>query len=789
VKKKALVLAACMAFTAPSVSVAQVFPDSIVGLNLGEIQSSSHLNEPFKGVIPFLFTSIESSNKLTVKLAPASIYKQVGAEKLPILNNLNFRIGVKNGKPVVLINSTRPIQLPFLNFVLEITGPKGSIYQDYTVLLDPPSKQAQQASVALQKPAQEPLLLETYSAPNLANKSKSNYTVKSGDSLSKIAAILKPKGISLRKMVASIYSRNPNAFIGNNKNRIKRGAVLDIPSYQEINGFNQISSKTTKMEKSKKQQNKKPLLKLEGETYKVVKGDNLTKITKKFVYSDVSFTKMMSSIHIANPHAFSKNKINRLKVNSVLRIPSLEEIAHHNIDSISVEPQKESLILKQKISNEIEKTSETDQAANNKPESSSDQVSQADSTPIADAENNEEQVINPDIEPAETITKSNYIVQKGDSLTKITKKIGYQDVSFSKMMKAIYISNQDAFVSNNITKLKIGAEIKLPALEEVLSGMKKNTAEEIRDEQSSDTTTSASSGTNKLVLQRRIRELRDNFNRSKNKIDKLQQTLNAQEDLIYKKDSEIVKLKSKIIKSKLTGQASTEITELYAENVELPAKKAFSADGKLEISGASSLVNAIYQDAKSTKNLGYISMALILGLLLIRYRREIYSYTRLTAGDYLSYYPASDAATLKPEAKDLNYIDTLVDPAAEKDFLPESSKPVKAEPETPNPEFSDSTSDEEQNSEEIKHCDNLITELLDDLKTESELSPESDWESIEKVCDHYLESLDLNAENENYANEKPNESSIADFDLMMADLLKNVDKGKEAIKAPDSSLN
>ena len=136
-KKKALVLAVCMALGTPAISMAKSLPSDLLGLSLGEIQSKSFLNEPFKGIIPILFTDIEASKSLNIRLAPHSIFLKMGAEKLPVLNNLKFEVSVRANKPVILISSVRPIQMPFLNFILEIEGPQGNIYQDYTTLLDP----------------------------------------------------------------------------------------------------------------------------------------------------------------------------------------------------------------------------------------------------------------------------------------------------------------------------------------------------------------------------------------------------------------------------------------------------------------------------------------------------------------------------------------------------------------------------------------------------------------------------------------------------------------------------
>jgi FimV-like protein len=825
-----------MAFTVPSIAIAKALPDNIAGLNLGEIQSSSYLNQPFKGEIPFLFTSIDKSNLLSVGIAPSSIYKKLGAEKLPILSSLKFRIGVKNGQTVVFIHSTKPIQYPFLNIILEIDGPQGSLYQDYTVLLDPPANKTQQVTLAtnkqsistakrdVEKTAQKPLLLETYTAPVSTGNTKTKYTVVSGDSLSKIAARLKPKGVSLRKMMTSVHSRNPQAFIQNNINKIIKGATLSIPSLQEINNFQNVKIVSDKKNVEKSKASEK--IELSGETYKVIKGDNLTKITKKFLHNDISFTKMMASIHKANPHAFSRNQINLLKVDSILRIPTLEVVAQHNIKSITVDPKRESLNSGEAVdlenieSNVLEPVTSVTQDDINKLEKSVTvetisnievEIDKVKEPQIILEENQLENVqvelLESEAEIAGETELTKYTVQDGDTLTKVTRGIGYQNVSFSKMMKAIFTTNPHAFVRNNITKLKIGAVITLPSLASIQSTVSKNlkVQQSIKVDSSFPLNQVDSSLKNSnqtaLALQKRIRELRKDFNLSKKKVRELEKTLISQEDLIHLKNSEIVGLKSNSIKGKITE--SLETSTVPVENTELDIvkntatnTKTFSADGKLEINDVPSLVAAIYEDAKSAKNLGYISMALILALLMLRYRREIYSYTSISASDYLRYYPESVAASLKPEVKELNYQDTLVDPKEEEKYLPnktEKTEELSSEYVEQMIDFTESIETEqadatietlEEHSEEMKHCDNLITELLDELKTESVISPESDWESIEKVCDNYLESIDVDAASTEIS---PGEHELADFDLMMSDLLDNLNKEKEHLFTSDST--
>ncbi|WP_374221486.1 FimV family protein, partial [Variovorax sp. E3] len=55
-------------------------------------------------------------------------------------------------------------------------------------------------------------------------------TVQRGDTASKIAGAHKPADVSLDQMLVALLQANPDAFVGGNVNRMRAGAVLDLPS-------------------------------------------------------------------------------------------------------------------------------------------------------------------------------------------------------------------------------------------------------------------------------------------------------------------------------------------------------------------------------------------------------------------------------------------------------------------------------------------------------------------------------------------------------------------------------
>lgn len=966
-KKKALVLASCVAFATPTISIAQAMPNNSVGLNLGDINATSYLNQPFKGSIPFLFTSVESTRQLSVRLAPQHVFDQIGAEKLPILNNLQFHIVSQSNKPVIQISSNSPIQLPFLNFVLEIEGPEGVLYQDYTVLLDPQGYQAeslvtkgQPTLFEISDNSTESLSLTndlslaatnnttyqnneieisnndlpvTYSSTSVVTNQAKNHKIKSGDSLSRIAKQYKPNNISINKMMRAIFDKNPKAFIRGDINKIKRGVVLTLPSHKELTGLNNIAKKIEFKGKSPKISE----LTLSKETYKVVKGDSLSKITQKFVDKDTSFTKMMNAIFTANPGAFSQNNKSQLKAGATLKIPSFKEIASATADEApkvetpavtTVTIRSESTQINKPSKIESEKTVSTENTAEtkSKTELPLDQLSLSTSNQNSTS-----------IDETRVLEENEYRVKEGDTLTKIAKDIGYKNVSFTKMMKAIYTENPQSFVKNNITKLKVGSVLVLPKLsaiegitytsdkksnvdtkpkDEALNTQKlsdssvastsvKDAPEKIDDTNSSAKTnvinmptkltgkiaTNKESVTEKLAttsinnnaetvvspiinpdtsnLEKRIRELRSELDQAQSGLSKMKTELSTKDAIIFEKDGQLVDLKSSLIKLKISNEKNQEILqsqglapedviiedELYpettssstaAEAVTLSMLKQSSI--KKTDEGFNHMLSSLIQDYSnntSPKNLAYLSMVLILGWLLIRYRREIYSYTAINF-DEPKYYPAPGIDEYELKERNITHQEPIMEIDPIKEYIEDTENNSVAELYSdPVQEFTEHEYEEEveldvleneapkeepiaKETKEIEHCEHLVTELFSDLNSSSSSKTEvsigdNEWLSIEKICDDYIDSrgaedttivvdtlavdtpkvAELNgsglkvtetkssdsAKNDviDFKEEKlASESDVTDFDEMMSDLLKSLDGVEKSININSS---
>lgn len=113
------------------------------GLGLGEITLKSALNQPLDAEIELLEVRDLGSGEVIPSLASPEEFSKAGVDRLYYLTDLKFTPVVKpNGKSVIRVTSSKPVQEPYLNFLVQVLWPNGRLLREYTVLLDPPLWQA-----------------------------------------------------------------------------------------------------------------------------------------------------------------------------------------------------------------------------------------------------------------------------------------------------------------------------------------------------------------------------------------------------------------------------------------------------------------------------------------------------------------------------------------------------------------------------------------------------------------------------------------------------------------------
>lgn len=257
--------------------VSAVLFSNAYGAGLGKLTVLSGLGQPLHAEIELTSVSKEESGSLSVKLASVEAFRQANIEFNPALFALRFAVDQRSGKQFVRITSSQPVNEPFVDMLLELGGSGSRLVREYTFLLDPPDLRRTQPvqiatpsaapsapNVSSQKASPQVTRAESVPQPSATESqvasakpkapvksaattqpgsgaenvaSSDDYQVKAGDTLAKIAGMYKREGISLDQMLVGLQRANPNAFIGNNINRLRSGQILTIPDAETARGI------------------------------------------------------------------------------------------------------------------------------------------------------------------------------------------------------------------------------------------------------------------------------------------------------------------------------------------------------------------------------------------------------------------------------------------------------------------------------------------------------------------------------------------------------------------------
>ncbi len=220
-------------------------PMSVYALGLGGMTTHSALNEKFKADIELISVKKGQLDTLKASLAPADVFNRMGVERTIFLTRLKFRpMRLKDGRAVIRVTSSDPIREPFLDFFIKLDWPNGQAVKEYTALLDPPSLTKRRAAKIRAAKAQAAAKQSSSSAESTkaGASSRPRRTATDGEygpvatneTLWEIADDLRPEGISIHQMMMAMYQANPQAFVNNNINLLKKGQVLKVPTAEEI---------------------------------------------------------------------------------------------------------------------------------------------------------------------------------------------------------------------------------------------------------------------------------------------------------------------------------------------------------------------------------------------------------------------------------------------------------------------------------------------------------------------------------------------------------------------------
>ena len=251
---------------------------------LGRLTVQSALGQPLRAEVEVTSVSPDEAESLKARIASPEAFSRVGLQYKEALAGVRMDVENRGGRYFIKVTSSRPINDPFVDLVVELSWASGTFSREYTFLLDPPTQQsANQANRSGNAPvagaataaaatgaaasgsnavrtidpatgrlvnqergaqgrsqaASQPTEAKQQPAAQAkggrdASSEGGTVTVGQGETLGMIAARVRPASATLDQTIVAIYRTNPTAFIQNNPNLIRQGRTLTIPSEGEI---------------------------------------------------------------------------------------------------------------------------------------------------------------------------------------------------------------------------------------------------------------------------------------------------------------------------------------------------------------------------------------------------------------------------------------------------------------------------------------------------------------------------------------------------------------------------
>ncbi|MCS6997337.1 MAG: LysM peptidoglycan-binding domain-containing protein [Casimicrobiaceae bacterium] len=234
-----------------------VVATDLCALGLGRLHVSSALGQPLVAEVEVKLSPGEDFSAVRAAVASRALYAAARLEYQPVVATIQVTpTRGADGRPVLRLTTTQPINEPYLDLLIEVTSPSGRLVREFVFLLDPPGSMLAQAVEPVTPPAlaREGVIAPRTpaAAPQPAAREEARsaqrepraapvdaptpgaYLVRRGDTLSGIARRHDRPGVSLEQLMIAIQRANPEAFVGGNINRLKAGVTLRLPEEAEV---------------------------------------------------------------------------------------------------------------------------------------------------------------------------------------------------------------------------------------------------------------------------------------------------------------------------------------------------------------------------------------------------------------------------------------------------------------------------------------------------------------------------------------------------------------------------
>ena len=204
--------------TALAAALVLSFATSAQALTLSSPLVKSKQGETLRAEIDITQISTNERQDLQASLASAEVYRAAQVE-FPSSNGAPLDLQVEllrraNGRLFLKISSKQAVQSNALDLMIDMKWATGRLLRDISLSLD----DAHQSDSKI--------------ATDSAQLGK-QLTIQRGDTASALMAPATPDGVSLEQMLVALVHQNPEAFVDNNVNRMKAGALVTLPTEEQ----------------------------------------------------------------------------------------------------------------------------------------------------------------------------------------------------------------------------------------------------------------------------------------------------------------------------------------------------------------------------------------------------------------------------------------------------------------------------------------------------------------------------------------------------------------------------
>ena len=283
---------------------------------LGKLNVLSPLGQRLNAEIEIVALRPGEEDGLTARIAPPEAFAAAGIEPSAALNSIRFNIERRDGRRILRVTSTQPINDPFVELLVELQWQTGRLVREYTFLLDPPEYKAREIAAASPpkpampiKPAETAPAAPAPAAPAPAVPAPAAPPALAPDPKPAPQVEAKPMEPAAPPPQAAEPAKEPA------KEEPAREPAKEEPAKQE----------------PAKEEAAKPGAD-DPKVHEVMKGDTLGKIARDNLPPGVTLNQMLVAIYRANQDAFLRENVNLVRAGRILNIPPAEALGTVDVD-------------------------------------------------------------------------------------------------------------------------------------------------------------------------------------------------------------------------------------------------------------------------------------------------------------------------------------------------------------------------------------------------------------------------------------------------------------------------